>query len=136
MSNKAEGISPKVPLVYDPTDGPYQLNKTLGETIRQNLRMLILTMPGERPMMPNFGVGLYRFLFSNVGDDTFGQIAQEIKLQIGRYMPGVNLLEVSFVTSDEDTSLKLNEVRVGITYSLAGQANREDTLTITSTMTN
>ena len=57
--SKLQGISPRLPLVYDKTDGPYQLNKTLKQTFQQNLKMLILTMPGERPMIPEFGVGLY-----------------------------------------------------------------------------
>ena len=68
MSN-LQGISPKVPLVYDSTDGPYQLNKNLKQTFSQNLKMLILTMPGERIMVPNFGVGLQGFLFEGVTEE-------------------------------------------------------------------
>ena len=74
--SKLQGISPRLPLIYDKTDGPYQLNKTLKETFQQNLRMLILTMPGERIMEPNFGVGMQGFLFEQIGDDTFGNIAK------------------------------------------------------------
>jgi phage baseplate assembly protein W len=70
---KLTGISPKVPLIYDPTDGPYQLNKNLKQTINQNLKMLVLTSPGERIMIPEFGVGLRRFLFEQVGEETFSQ---------------------------------------------------------------
>ena len=60
-----QGYSPKLPLAYDSTqDGNYALNKTLIDTIRQNLKMLLLTNPGERIMMPNFGVGIRTYLFS------------------------------------------------------------------------
>ncbi len=82
MSN-LQGISPKIPLVYDSTDGPYQLNKNLKDTFKQNLKMLVLTSPGERIMAPEFGVGLYRFLFEPIGDDTFSNISQRIKEQVG-----------------------------------------------------
>ena len=58
--SKLQGISPQLPLVYSHTDGPYQLNKTLKDVVRQNLKMLILTAPGERIMVPEFGVGLHR----------------------------------------------------------------------------
>ena len=134
MSN-LQGISPKVPLVYSNTDGPYQLNKTLRETIKQNLKMLILTMPGERIMEPDFGVGLFGFLFEGLGDNTFGRISQKIKLQVSQYIPAVDLEEIMFTTSDEDPTLKLNEVRVSIKYDIL-PFNGSDELTITSTMTN
>ena len=41
------GLSPKLPLTLDPADG-YALNKDLKELSRQNMKMLILTNPGER----------------------------------------------------------------------------------------
>jgi phage baseplate assembly protein W len=134
MSN-LQGISPKVPLVYSNTDGPYQLNKTLKDTFKQNLKMLVLTMPGERIMEPDFGVGLYGFLFESLNDQTFSKVSQKIQQQVARYIPAINLDEIVFVTSDEDSLLNLNEVRVSIKYSIL-PFNGSDELTITSTMTN
>ena len=134
MSN-LQGISPKVPLVYDSTDGPYQLNKNLKQTFNQNLKMLILTMPGERIMVPNFGVGLYGFLFEGVTEDTFSRISTRIQQQVSQFIPSINLTEITFSTSDEDSSLKLNEVRVSIKYDILPY-NGSDELIITSTMTN
>ena len=83
--SKLQGISPRIPLVYDQTDGPYQLNKTLKETFRQNLRMLLLTMPGERIMVPEFGVGIYGFLFDGINDDSF--IVWDIRLKVSSFIP-------------------------------------------------
>ena len=133
MSN-LQGISPKVPLVYDSTDGPYQLNKTLKETFNQNLKMLILTMPGERIMAPDFGVGLQGFLFEGQGEDMFSRISTKIQQQVSRYIPAIDIEELSFITSDEDTSLKMNEVRISIQYNILPY-NGSSELTITSTMT-
>ena len=133
--SKLQGISPRLPLVYDKTDGPYQLNKTLKETFRQNLKMLILTMPGERPMVPEFGVGLYRFLFEGVNSVTFGTIAETINKQVSFYIPAISLENIDFLTSDEDSTLQLNEVRVIIKYTIE-PFNEKDELIITSTMTN
>lgn len=117
MSN-LQGISPKVPLVYSNTDGPYQLNKTLKDTFKQNLKMLVLTMPGERIMEPDFGIGLYGFLFEGIGDQTFTKVSQKVQEQVARYIPAINLEEITFVTSDEDSRLGFNEVRVSIKYSI------------------
>tara|TARA_R100000406_G_scaffold86441_1_gene70473 strand:+ start:338 stop:742 length:405 start_codon:yes stop_codon:yes gene_type:complete len=134
MSN-LRGISPKIPLVYSETDGPYQLNKTLKDTFKQNLKMLLLTIPGERIMEPEFGVGLYRFLFDSVSEDTFSRASTRIQEQVQRYIPAISLDEVSFVTSDEDPTLGLNEVAVSIKYDILPN-NGRDELIITSTMTN
>lgn len=133
--SKLEGISPRLPLVYDPTDGPYQLNKTLRDTFKQNLKMLILTIPGERIMQPEFGVGIYQYLFEGVNSTTFGKIAESISQQVSFYIPAISLEEINFLTSDEDSTLKLNEVRVSIKYTIS-PFNEEDELIITSTMTN
>ena len=134
MSN-LQGISPRIPLVYDSTDGPYQLNKNLKQTFNQNLKMLILTMPGERIMVPDFGVGLQGFLFEGVTGETLSRISTRIQEQISQYIPAINLTEITFITSDEDPNIKLNEVRVSIKYDILPY-NGSNELIITSTMTN
>ena len=58
------GIAPKLPLQLDEVDG-YRLTKTIKETVQQNLKMIVLTSPGERIMNPDFGVGLRNYLFRN-----------------------------------------------------------------------
>jgi len=131
---KRQGISPSVPLVYDKTDGPYRLNKTLKEVIKQNFKNIVLTCPGERVMLPDFGVGLYHLLFENLGPETFEEIAQRVAEQTEAYAPAVNLISVVFTTSDEDKTMDSNEVRVSIKYNILPY-NEEDELIITSTMT-
>ena len=133
--SKLQGISPRLPLVYDKTDGPYQLTKTLKQAISQNLKMLILTQPGERVMIPEFGVGLYGFLFEQINEDTFSNITEKIVEQVNFYIPSVNLEQIKFITSDEDTSLSFNEVQVSIKYNIL-PFNASDELLITTTMTN
>jgi len=54
------GLSPKLPLTVSEVFGPYNLNTNFEDLAKQNLKMLILTIPGERIMDPNFGVGLRR----------------------------------------------------------------------------
>ena len=133
--SKLQGISPRIPLVYGKTDGPYQLNKTIGQTINQNLKMLILTVPGERIMVPEFGVGLYRFLFEQINEDAFSEITEKIVEQISFYMPSVKLEEITFNTSDEDRALAYNELQISIKYNIL-PFNASDELIITTSMTN
>ncbi len=56
------GIAVKLPVALSDTDG-IGLTTTIVETLRQNLKTLVLTNPGERVMEPGFGVGLEKFLF-------------------------------------------------------------------------
>jgi len=132
--SKLQGISPQLPLVYDKTDGPYRLNKNLKEAIKQNLKMLLLTAPGERIMQPEFGVGLHNYLFENINESTFSDIVQRIQSQTSTYIPAINLEDIDFVTSDEDSSLHNNEVHISIKYNILPY-DGQDELRITSTMT-
>ena len=81
MSNKMQGLSVALPLQVSPTDGPYRLNKNLGQVIRQNFKNMILTSPGERIMIPEFGVGLKRILFENFSGRTKERIVTQIQKQ-------------------------------------------------------
>mgnify|MGYP000176776932 CR=1 FL=1 len=132
--SKLQGISPKVPLTYSSTYGPYELNTTLAEAIKQNFKMLVLTSPGERIMNPDFGVGIHNFLFEAIDSTTFSKLVERVKEQIDLFMPSISLTGMDFITSDEDPSLHANEVRVQIIYNIL-PLNAEDHLIINSTTT-
>lgn len=133
--SKRQGISPKVPLVYDAVDGPYRLNKDILSTVKQNFKNLMLTGPGERIMEPEFGVGLHNFLFESLTGDTMAKVVSKIKEQVGIFIPSVSIVTVDFITSDEDSSLGPNAVQIIITYNIL-PINAQDQLQITTTMTN
>lgn len=89
----ASGLSPKLPLTKDPRDG-YALNKTYVDLTKQNLKMLVLTSPGERIMYPDFGVGIRNFLFENIGEMTYSRIRERLSEQVELYMPFVSIQQV------------------------------------------
>ena len=89
------GRSPKLPLGRDPQDG-YALNKTLRQVARQNLKMLILTSPGERIMLPEFGVGIRHYLFENATDEAFLTLRSRIMEQARMYLPYITINSVNF----------------------------------------
>jgi len=129
--SKRDGISVKIPLVYGEADGPYELNKNIGDVIKQNLKNLILTNPGERPMIKSFGVGFHRLMFEPINSTTLGRIKTRILKQVGKFMSFVNIEQIKFITSSEDPSVSNNEVTLILKYNL-GDINPSDTLTITS----
>lgn len=86
------GFDAKIPLYRDPTDGFYGLNKTTKDNTKQSLKMLILTAPGERMMLPQYGVGLRNFLFENTPEE---KIVSKIRQQVDIYLPGVQIIKLS-----------------------------------------
>ena len=129
--SKMYGISPRLPLKTSNMDGPYGLNKTIGQAIKQNFKNLILTSPGERVMMPDFGVGIRQYFFEQINPLTFEGIASAIREQQTRYMPFIVINEIVFQTNDQDPALAFNQVSIQISYSLPG-VDSEDTLQITA----
>ena len=129
------GISPKLPLYTDPVDG-IALNKTLKQMTRQNLKMIILTSPGERIMYPKFGVGLRRYLFMNNTSRTLSDIKRKIEEQVRIYLPTVNIRSIKFLSengeeirSSFESSSSSNYVKLVIDYEIPS-AFVSDTLDI------
>lgn len=111
-------ISPKLPLNLSKEDG-YEMIKDYVSMVKQNLKMLILTSPGERVMDPNFGVGLRRFLFEQDNEVTYGDIESKIRQQVKIYLPYLEIEEVSFKSSDDaEEIIKNNMLSVSITYAI------------------
>ena len=104
------GLSPKLPVERDPEEG-YILNKTYRALVKQNLKNLVLTAPGERIMDPEFGVGLRNYLFLNNTLDTHRKLKTAIRQQVSKYLPFVKLVEVDVAAPDET-----NLMRVKINY--------------------
>tara|TARA_Y100000592_G_scaffold88746_1_gene144954 strand:- start:533 stop:922 length:390 start_codon:yes stop_codon:yes gene_type:complete len=89
------GLSVSLPFRRDPQDG-FGMNKTYKDVAVQNLKMLILTSPGERIMDPLFGVGLRDYLFDQDLPTTHGSIAARIRSQVAKYLPYIHINNVSF----------------------------------------
>ena len=98
----ANNISVKAPLRIDETFG-YAMNNSHRDLVKQNLKMLILTNPGERVMIPNFGVGIIKFLFEFPTAETNGAIISKIQEQVGLFMPFLNIEDIT-ITEDETES--------------------------------
>lgn len=121
-----QGYSPKLPLLKDSVDGCYGLNKTLVDTIKQNFKMLILTDPGERIMMPDFGVGIRRFLFDQDTDSVRASITTRIRQQVSQYMSFLTIDDISISSPESNDE---NTVFIQIKYSITN-LNVKDILNI------
>lgn len=99
----ASGIAARLPLTLSNTFGAYNLITKFTDLAKQNLKMLVLTAPGERMMDINFGVGLRRYLFEPNDSVIYSQIDEKIREQVGSYLPYIRVNRVVFDTPDEAT---------------------------------
>jgi phage baseplate assembly protein W len=106
-------IAVSLPLAIDSGDG-FKMIKTIKSLVKQNLKMLLLTDPGERVMEPEFGVGLRRYLFLNFDQSIYAEIETNIKKQVATYIPIVTIKRIVFDTSAQDA----NKLGFSLEYSI------------------
>jgi len=92
------------------------MNTGFVELIVQNLKMLVLTNPGERIMEPDFGVGLKRFLFEQNIEETHGAINVRIKRQTEKYIPSIEITKIDFFTSENTQGLSDNYLHIVVSF--------------------
>jgi phage baseplate assembly protein W len=112
---KVRGLSPKLPLTLNSAGG-YALNKEHKEMIHQNLKMLLLTIPGERIMEPDFGVGLKAYLFEQNTTMVQGEIEARVNEQVNTYMPYIEVIRLIFNNTKNNPELDENYLKIRLEY--------------------
>lgn len=119
-------LAPKLPLTLG-SDTQYEMINNYTKLALQNLKMLVLTIPGERVMDTNFGVGLASFLFELNSMSTRDSISAKIQEQVSEYLPYIEILNIMYHSSLEDPTvsehflsikIEFNIIPVGINTSL------------------
>ncbi len=68
--------------------------------VRQSIRLLLSTMPGERVMRPGYGCDLHRLIFSPNDDTTKGLAIHYVRRAIERWEPRAQIVRLD-ATHDE-----------------------------------
>ena len=110
------GYSPRLPLTDSETH--YDMIFDILENIKQNFKNLILTSPGERIMIPNFGVGIRSYLFEFDKEGAKADIISDIESQLDAWMPFVELEEVIFADEVNNVTMDENTLALVIRYSV------------------
>ena len=116
--------SPKLPLKVDSSNG-FSNNQTIGEVALQNLKMLILTSPGERIMDPNFGVGMRNYIFEQNNLSTYASIRAKIRKQVQEYLPYIDIVDVLFETEQNNNEIISNQVLIKIRFIITPTGSEE-----------
>jgi len=128
----AQGFSVSIPMQRDARDG-FKMNKTYKQVVNQNLKMLLLTVPGERIMDSSFGVGVRRFLFEQDSPITYSNLSARIHKQVSKYLSYLELEDVEFFSQGTGyPSMPDNTVKIKISYTIKPIAS-SDTLELVVT---
>jgi phage baseplate assembly protein W len=80
---------------------------TTKEQLKYNILNFMLTDLGERPMNPNFGMGLRSRLFEIISQDTLEEIQQSIATQIEHMFPVVEIQNLSVTGNPQYSSINI-----------------------------
>ena len=116
----------KLPITRNSIHG-FTMIEEINTLIRQNLKMLVLTNPGERVMIPDFGVGIRTYLFENFSESIFVDLSNAIRRQAKKYLPVIIIRDIKF----DSGAIEYNTLGVQIAYSIPS-LNIEDLLEFTT----
>ncbi|HEX8144695.1 MAG TPA: GPW/gp25 family protein [Pyrinomonadaceae bacterium] len=90
------------------------------EDVRESIHIILMTAKGERVMRPDFGSGLYDFVFASMSVTVMGSIQAAIKDALVKWEPRAQVLQVN-VEADHGEVGKLN---IDIEYRVRATNNR------------
>ncbi len=80
----------------------YDYIDTTVELVKQNIKNLLLTIPGERVMDPDFGVGVMTYLFEDM-NFVKRELKERIRIQTQKYLPYVRVRSIQVGEFDENS---------------------------------
>jgi phage baseplate assembly protein W len=88
--------------------------------VDQLIRQVLLTDPGERVNLPQFGAGLRRLLFAPINSSALTATTKMTVTQaLKQWIPNqINVLSVEVTTSDENSSIPDGTIQIVVSYQL------------------
>ena len=93
--------------------GVFTPNFQTKDAIKNNLINYFLTNPGERPGNPLFGAGLRNFIFTQIDEQDFSFIEDDIQTKLNTFFPDVVVKDLDVIKTVESNTIKIN-----ISYSV------------------
>jgi phage baseplate assembly protein W len=95
--------------------------------IKESLTSILLTKPGERLHLPDYGVGLELYVFEQNDEVLEDILRTKIIDQVTKWEPGVDIVDISFRRDDNNLIIRLTVqmkdfggVIENIEYSVSG----------------
>ena len=93
--------------------GVFTPNFQTKDAIKNNLINYFLTNPGERPGNPLFGGWLRNFIFTQIDEQDFSFIEDDIQTKLNTFFPDVVVKDLDVIKTVESNTIKIN-----ISYSV------------------
>jgi len=116
--NKAVGVV--LPMGGSPM---FKLSYTTEQQAISNLKNLLLTTKGERPMQPLFGTVVPSLLFENILPDLDSSLEESLKNDINFWLPYI-LLDSVDVSSEPDS----NKISIKINFRVVASRGANQTI--------
>ena len=117
--------------------GFFQGNQTTILAVREDIKTLLMTVKGERVMNKNMGTTISILagqLFEPIHQtELLEKIRLEITNAIETYLSFISLQNIDLITSEQDPSLTVNQVRISMAYVIKDQQAMADRMTFTIT---
>lgn len=79
-----------------------KMTETPEREVRADLIHLLLTRKGSRYFLPDFGTRLYEYIFDENDSVVFGQIEEEIRESIRKYIPNLDINSITITSAEND----------------------------------
>ncbi|HET9530901.1 MAG TPA: GPW/gp25 family protein [Blastocatellia bacterium] len=99
MANSFLGRGWKFPVGVNPATGRIAMSDA-EQDIREAIRIILETAPGERLMRPDFGCGIHDLVFSTISRATLGLFESRLREAIIKWEPRVEIVRVDISTRE------------------------------------
>ena len=114
----------------DDLDGFFATTSTTIEAVKNNIRNLLQTEEGERFFQPNLGIKLRQLLFEHITEENLVGIQDAIMDKFDYWLPFVEVRDIQVQSSDNNTDIGVNEIRIKILFNIKQDPNTLDSISI------
>jgi Bacteriophage baseplate protein W len=96
--------------------------------VEQMIEQILLTAPGERVDLPQFGCGLRQLVFAPMTEGLSASLTIQVTQALGRWLGGViQVSSIDVATSAENAALEPGTVQITVSYTLIDTQTSEQT---------
>jgi uncharacterized protein len=101
MSKSFLGRGWKFPVGVETASGRIAMSEDV-QDIKEAIRIILETAPGERLMRPDFGCGIHELVFSTISRATVGLFESRVREGILKWEPRVEIVQLDISTRDAE----------------------------------
>ena len=89
----------KFPVAVDPVSGRIAMSE-YEQDIKESIRIILATAPGERLMRPDFGCGIHDLVFATISRATLGVFESRVRESIIKFEARVEIVKLDISTKE------------------------------------